>query len=52
MDALFTELKRLNVPGLHLGVGASNTGAVAFYRKLGFSVLKEQTWGFTLGKLC
>jgi GNAT superfamily N-acetyltransferase len=52
MDALFTELKRQKVPGLHLGVSAPNTGAIAFYRKLGFSVLKEQEWGFTMGKLC
>jgi len=49
MDALFAELKRQKVPGLHLGVGASNTGAIAFYRKLGFSVVQEQEWGFTLG---
>jgi GNAT superfamily N-acetyltransferase len=52
MEALFTELKRQKVPGLHLGVGASNTGAIAFYRKIGFSVLKDHEWGFTLGKLC
>ena len=52
MDALFTELKRQKVPGLHLGVGASNTGAVAFYRKTGFSVLEEHEWGFTMGKKC
>jgi GNAT superfamily N-acetyltransferase len=51
-DALFTELKRQKVPGLHLGVSASNTGAVAFYRKLDFSVIKEHEWGFTLGKKC
>jgi len=52
MDTLFAELKRQKVPGLHLGVSASNTGAVAFYRKLNFSVLKEHEWGFTMGKQC
>jgi len=52
MDALFTELKRQKVPGLQLGVGATNTGAIAFYRKMGFSVLEEHNWGFTLGKPC
>jgi ribosomal protein S18 acetylase RimI-like enzyme len=52
MDTLFTELEHQGVPGLHLGVGASNTGAVAFYRKIGFSVLEEHKWGFTMGKLC
>jgi len=50
MNALFSELEKQKVPGLHLGVSASNTGAVAFYRKLGFSVLKEHEWGFTMGK--
>jgi GNAT superfamily N-acetyltransferase len=52
MDVLFTELKRQKVPGLHLGVSAANTGAAAFYRKLGFSVIKEYEWGFTFGKQC
>ena len=52
MDTLFTELKHQGVPGLHLGVGASNAGAVAFYRKIGFSVLEEHKWGFTMGKRC
>ena len=49
MNNLFEELKQQRVPGLHLGVSSSNAGAVAFYQKLGFSVLKEHDWGFTLG---
>jgi ribosomal protein S18 acetylase RimI-like enzyme len=52
MDSLFAELAQQKVKGLHLGVGASNTGAVAFYQKVGFTVLKEFIGGFTLGKLC
>ncbi len=52
MNSLFAELARLKVTGLHLGVGSSNTGAVAFYKKTGFAVLEEHEWGFTLGKLC
>ncbi|MCL2444093.1 MAG: GNAT family N-acetyltransferase [Treponema sp.] len=51
-DTLFAELKQRGVTGLHLGVSSSNAGAVAFYQKLGFSVLKEHDWGFTMGKLC
>jgi len=51
MNTLFSELERQGVPGLHLGVSAANTGAVAFYRKTGFSVLEEHSWGFTMGKL-
>jgi ribosomal protein S18 acetylase RimI-like enzyme len=52
MDSLFAELSHQKVSGLHLGVGSSNTGAVAFYQKTGFTVLEEHIWGFTLGKLC
>ena len=50
MDTLFAELKQRGIPGIHLGVGSSNTGAIEFYKKLGFSVLQEQTWGFTMAK--
>jgi GNAT superfamily N-acetyltransferase len=50
METLFKELERQKIPGLHLGVSASNSGAVAFYRKLGFSVLEEHEWGFMMGK--
>jgi len=52
LDHLFNELARKGVSGLHLGVGSSNTGAVAFYRKTGFSVLEEHDWGFTMAKRC
>jgi len=52
MDELFAELAKQKVSGLHLGVGSSNTGAVAFYQRVGFTVLKEQKWGFTMGRLC
>jgi ribosomal protein S18 acetylase RimI-like enzyme len=52
IDTLFDELARKGVSGLHLGVGSSNTGAIAFYRKMGFTVLEEHDWGLTLGKRC
>jgi len=52
MDMLFNELAQKKVPGLHLGVGSANTGAIAFYKKMGFSVLKEHDWGLTMGKRC
>nr|WP_259608197.1 MULTISPECIES: GNAT family N-acetyltransferase [Microbacterium] len=35
MDTLFTELRRRGVPGLHLGLSPENTGARAFYERLG-----------------
>ena len=52
MDKLFNELTQKGVSGLHLGVSSSNQGAIAFYKKMGFSVLEEHDWGLTLGKLC
>ena len=50
MDSLFTELARRGAPGLHLQVGSTNPGAIAFYREMGFSVLDEQEWGCIMGK--
>ena len=49
MEVFFNALRELEVPGLHLGVDSANEGAIKFYEKLGFSVLKEETWGFKLG---
>ncbi|MDR0442818.1 MAG: GNAT family N-acetyltransferase [Treponema sp.] len=50
IDNLFTELARQGVPGLHLNVSSANEGAVAFYKKMNFSVLVEYDWGFTMGR--
>jgi len=36
MRTLLTALRERGVPGVHLGVSPSNTGAVAFYKRLGF----------------
>jgi GNAT superfamily N-acetyltransferase len=52
MDTLFEELNRQGVPGVHLGVSSSNTSAIAFYKKLGFSTVKEHDWGLTMAKKC
>jgi len=52
IDSLINELIQKGVSGLHLGVGASNTGAVSFYKKTGFTVLEEHEWGLTMGRLC
>jgi GNAT superfamily N-acetyltransferase len=51
MNYLFDELKKQKVSGLHLGVALSNRSAVCFYQKMGFSVIEEQEWGYTMGKL-
>jgi ribosomal protein S18 acetylase RimI-like enzyme len=50
IETLLAALQERNVPGVHLGVSASNTGAIAFYQKMGFSVLQEADWGFVLGQ--
>jgi ribosomal protein S18 acetylase RimI-like enzyme len=50
MISLFTDrLRDLGVPGVHLGVGRRNTGAVAFYRRVGFEVLQDHEWGILYG---
>jgi ribosomal protein S18 acetylase RimI-like enzyme len=51
MRTLFDALSRRGCPGAHLGVSKSNTGAIAFYRKMGFVVLQENEHGLTMGKL-
>ena len=39
MGMILGELRRRGLPGVHLGVGADNSRAQAFYRKLGFTEL-------------
>ena len=41
MERLFIRLREHDVRGVHLGVGASNTNAIEFYRHLGFTTLAE-----------
>lgn len=36
VDRLFAQLVERGSPGVHLGVGTANTGAIEFYRRLGF----------------
>jgi ribosomal protein S18 acetylase RimI-like enzyme len=50
METLWAALVERKVPGLHLGVSKANTGALAFYKKMGFSVLEEDARVLTLGK--
>ncbi|MNY76416.1 hypothetical protein D3C86_2159900 [compost metagenome] len=40
----------LDVPGLHLGVGSENTGAIAFYERLGLAPLDGPDDALTLGR--
>ncbi len=41
IDALKKHLVEIGCPGIHLGVGWENTGAIRFYEKTGFILLKE-----------
>jgi GNAT superfamily N-acetyltransferase len=50
INTLCAELARLNIPGVHLGVGTKNQGAISFYQKMNFSVLREEDWGLIMGK--
>lgn len=50
MNNLCDELRGRRVKGLHLGVGKNNAGAIAFYQKLGFTILEEKEWGCMMGK--
>jgi ribosomal protein S18 acetylase RimI-like enzyme len=50
MKTLFAELERRKIPGVHLGVVTGNTIAMKFYKRFGFSIQQNETWGFTLGK--
>ncbi|MDR3012056.1 MAG: GNAT family N-acetyltransferase [Chitinispirillales bacterium] len=50
IDTIFNELIQKKTPGIHLDVGSSNPGAIAFYNKTGFSTIKEHEWGLTMGK--
>lgn len=50
METLFAALAAAGAPGVHLGVSAANTRAVAFYRKLGFTELKRVPGAYFLGR--
>lgn len=41
MERLWAALRGAGVPGVHLGVGTLNAGALAFYRHLGFTELEN-----------
>jgi ribosomal protein S18 acetylase RimI-like enzyme len=47
---LIDELAERGIPGLHLDVGSDNTGAIAFYRRLGFVDLEEGPDSIFMGR--
>lgn len=45
MEAFLARMKANGVPAVHLGVGAKNLNAIAFYEKMGFQrVVTHDTW--------
>jgi ribosomal protein S18 acetylase RimI-like enzyme len=49
MQTFLTRLRALHVPGVHLGVGRRNPGAIAFYERVGFQVIKSTPGGISFG---
>jgi ribosomal protein S18 acetylase RimI-like enzyme len=53
MHTFLDRLRELGIPGVHLGVGTANRGAVEFYRRVGFEPIEvHETWiafGMRLG---
>jgi ribosomal protein S18 acetylase RimI-like enzyme len=48
IETLSVALRERGVTGLHLGVDARNTGAIAFYERVGFRPARTHDWGSTL----
>lgn len=49
IETLFVELRRRGVKGLHLGMNPENTGAAAFYERLGMERLPSEDGGRSYG---
>ena len=49
MQTFLTRTRALHVPGVHLGVGRRNTGAIAFYERMGFQPIKSSADGISFG---
>lgn len=49
IETLFDELSRRGVRGLHLGIDPANTGAAAFYERLGMTALPAVPGGQSYG---
>ena len=50
METFWDQLRSMGVPAVHLGVSKANKNAVGFYKHIGYHVVTEHDWGFTLGK--
>nr|WP_246314447.1 GNAT family N-acetyltransferase [Kineococcus aurantiacus] len=50
IERVCAQLAAAGSPGVHLGVSARNPGAVAFYRRTGFTELSRSADGHTFGR--
>lgn len=50
LDVLFAAFARAAVPGVHLGVGAGNHRAIAFYRRMGFEELDRSPGSIVMAR--
>lgn len=49
IERLLSELRGREVPGVHLGVDATNTNAIGFYEHLGFREVDREPGGLLMG---
>jgi ribosomal protein S18 acetylase RimI-like enzyme len=49
IETLIGQMRALDVPAVHLGVGGRNLRAIGFYEHVGFHRIKEAPWGLVLG---
>ena len=49
MNRFIEKLKELNSPALHLEVGKTNVGAIAFYKKMGFQIIQDYKLSIAFG---
>lgn len=48
-DTFLNRLRELKVPAIHLEVGKANPGAIKFYKRIGFHVIKEYERSIAFG---
>lgn len=49
INVFINKLKSLGSPGLHLEVGKKNPGAIAFYKRMNFLLIKEYEYSIVFG---
>jgi len=50
MHTFLNRLRKFGVPAVHLEVGGTNLGAIKYYQKMGFQIIKEYERSIAFGK--